>query len=154
MKVWEGFGSEHSHRLVLIGRFASARDAEMAQQRFEQLREVATEEADSIDWDDANPGFSDVLYEKLKELDATDMSGSDVEGLRFLDGLDRVGDQVSLHTDDAELQGLLKLLFRYGARVEIYSAHHWSEDGQPRRNSESTNGEPESEAETSEGGAE
>lgn len=156
MRVWQGFGSEHSHKLVLVGRFANARDAEMAEQRFDQLREVAGEEADSIDWDNANPGFSEALYEKLKELGATDMSGADVDGLRLLDGLDRTGDTVRLRTDDAELQGLLKLLFSYGARVEIYSSHHWTPDGQSRTDPEpqdaSDTAESDAEAEAFEGG--
>lgn len=132
MKIWVGYGSEHSYRLVLIGRFAEERDAELVKEKFEQLRDIASEEVGDLDWDDANPGFSDALYDKLSALKVTTLSRSEVEGFGYLYGLEQTGATVRLDTDDAELQGLLKLLFDHGARIEIYSSHHWTDEGEPR----------------------
>jgi hypothetical protein len=132
VKIWTGYGSEHSYRLVLIGRFAQERDAELVKEKFDQLCDIASEEVGHLDWEDANPGFSDPLYDKLSALKLANFSRSEVEGFGYLYGLEQVGATVRLDTDDAELQGLLKLLFDHGGRVEIYSSHHWTEEGEPR----------------------
>jgi hypothetical protein len=132
VKIWTGYGSEHSYRLVLIGRFAQERDAELVKEKFDQLQEIASEEVGHLDWDDANPGFSDALYDKLSELKVANLSRSEVEGFGYLYGLEQIGATVRLDTDDAELQGLLKLVFDHGGRIEIYSSHHWTEEGEPR----------------------
>jgi hypothetical protein len=147
VKIWTGYGSEHSYRLVLIGRFSEERDAELVKEKFDQLRDIASEEVGDLDWGDANPGFSDALYDKLSALKVTNLSRSEVEGFGYLYGLEQTGATVRLDTDDAELQGLLKLLFDHGARVEIYSSHHWTEEGEPRRAEEpSTPGDTSTEA--------
>lgn len=132
MKIWTGYGSEHSYRLVLIGRFAHERDAELVKEKFDELRDIASDEVGDLDWHDANPGFSDPLYDKLSALKLSNLSRWEIEGLGYLYGLEQIGATVRLETDDAELQGLLKLLFDHGGRVEVYSSHHWTEEGEPR----------------------
>jgi hypothetical protein len=125
-------GAELRYRLVLIGRFAQERDAEVVKEKFEQLRDIAADEVGHLSWDDANPAFSEQLYDKLSALKMGNLSSSEVEGFGYLGGLEQIGATVRLDTDDAELQGLLKLLFDHGGRVEIYSSHHWTEEGEPR----------------------
>jgi hypothetical protein len=132
MKIWTGFGSEHSYRLVLIGHFADERDARAVEEKFELIREVASDEFGALDWDDASPGYSVELYNRLQELKVWNLSRTEVEGFGYLEGISREGATITLHTDDAELQGFLKLLFDHGARVEIYSTHHWTDAGEPR----------------------
>lgn len=38
MRIWNGYGSEHSMRLVLIGRFQTVIDAKAAEERMEALQ--------------------------------------------------------------------------------------------------------------------
>ena len=39
MKIWHGYGSEHSMNLVMIGHFKSSEDAEKTQKLIDQLSE-------------------------------------------------------------------------------------------------------------------
>jgi hypothetical protein len=132
MKIWTGFGSEHSYNLILIGHFADERNARAVEEKFAQLQDLANKESDAVTWDDDDATYSPELYNSLRELNVWNLSRSDVDGFGYLGSLERNGARVTLRTDDAELQGLLKLLFDHGARVEIYSAHHWTDDGEPR----------------------
>jgi hypothetical protein len=132
MKIWRAFGSEHSYNMVLIGTFVEERDARAFEQLYERLTQVGTEELQQLDWEDANPRYSDALYGVLRELNLSHFSRTEVEGFAFIEHYDRQGSTVTVRTDDIEIQGLLKLLIDRGARVEIYSAHDWTVDGEPR----------------------
>ena len=39
MKIWQGYGSDHSMNLVMIGHFKNPKDAEETQKLIEQLSE-------------------------------------------------------------------------------------------------------------------
>jgi len=130
VKIWTGFGSEHSYRLVLVGHFQNESDAVIVEERYEQLQELGAEEVGNANWDEPAPGFSKELYERLEEAGALNLSRPDIEGFAYIEGIHREGKTITCHTDDAELQGLLKIMFDQGARVEIYSSKHWSPDGE------------------------
>ena len=69
MKVWTGFGSEHSMNLVMIGRFKEARDAEKAKQLIDRIVQQVHEEPD-IDPGDTSARrrrFSDEMKETLPD---------------------------------------------------------------------------------------
>jgi len=42
MKIWRGYGSEHSSNLVMIGRFKTVGDAEAAKRIIDRLAEQIT----------------------------------------------------------------------------------------------------------------
>jgi len=141
MKIWTGFGSEHSYRLVLVGHFATERDAEIVVEKFERLQEIASDNAGDTDWDEPNPGYTDEMYQQLRAIGAGNLSRPDVDGFSYLYGLEQVGKTITLRTDDAELQGFLKLIFDNSGRVEIYSSHDWTESGEPRNAGENESDE-------------
>jgi hypothetical protein len=47
MKIWWGYGSEHSMNLVMIGKFASVGEAEAAKQLIDRLAEGVQNEVDA-----------------------------------------------------------------------------------------------------------
>ena len=130
MKVWVGFGSEHSYNLVLVGHFADERAARNAMKKFESLGEAAPELPD-VGWD-ADPRFTDELRTLAESLRLYDLTRSEMENFIYEHTAGRQGSTVTLSTDEIEIQGFLKVMLASGARVEIYSAHEWNEDGSPR----------------------
>lgn len=132
MKIWSGYGSEHSYNLVLIGRFADATTAKITKDKFERLVKLATDKLPERDWDDQDPRFDKEVREALKDMSLWDFSRGDLEQFAYDVSVSQHDDRLELTTDEGEVQGYIKLLIDAGARIEVYSAHHWTEGGQPR----------------------
>lgn len=131
MKIWIGHGSEHSYSLVMIGHFVDETKARSAEQTFGRLRQAAESELPEIGWD-ADQRFTTGLHELLSELGVYDLNRSDVENFAYEHTIRRRGSDLRIHTDEGDVQGFLKVLIDAGARVEVFSEHHWAEDGEPR----------------------
>ena len=125
MKVWHGFGSEHSANLIMIGRFATPEDAQVAVKELEQLRDRIQ---DAFDYDrfDDNPMsvYEDgPLREILMELDLYNFSSEDIEHFTRDHTVRQSGNQIVIHTDELDVNGFLKFMIDKHIRVEVYSAH-------------------------------
>lgn len=135
MKIWSGYGSEHSAKLVMIGHFADLTKLRATQDKFKRLAEQvrAEEEAGTMDlgWD-ADERFSDTMRAVLAELNLYELSPADVENLVYEYDIETSGTTMTLSTDELDVQGFLKLLLDGGARIEVFSKHDWAEDGEPR----------------------
>ena len=92
MKVWTGYGSEHSYKLVMIGRFADETDARIAEQKFERLSEAAGSELPDLGWD-ADQRFSSGIMAILDELKQWDLSRSDIENFAYEHTVRRNGNE-------------------------------------------------------------
>ena len=122
MKIWQGYGSEHSMNLVMIGHFKSAEDAEMTQKLIEQLTEGLR---DKIDIGTSRDRFGDAVLDLLRETECYNLSPSELEHFLY-DTHTRVeGDKIILTTDESEISAFFKLMIEKGAKVEIYSAHNY-----------------------------
>jgi hypothetical protein len=131
MKVWIGHGSEHSYNLVMIGHFADETNARSAEQKFHRLSAAAESELPEVGWD-ADQRFTSGMTALLDELKTWDLSRSDIENFAYDHTIRRSGKELRIETDEGEIQGFLKILIDGGARIEVYSAHHWTTDGKPR----------------------
>lgn len=135
MKIWFGYGSEHSYNLIMIGHFVDHTKAKAAEDKFKRLADgVAAEmEAGTMDvgWD-ADERFSDSIRTLLNELKLYDLGPTDVANFAYEHSIEVDGATLRLATDEGEVQGFLKLLINAGARIEVYSRHHWSDAGEPR----------------------
>lgn len=131
MKIWIGHGSEHSYNLVLIGRFIDETRAAAVEEKFERLKEAATTQLPDLGWG-SDERFPDELLQVLKELKEWNLSRPEVENFGYDYSLKRRGDRIEITTDEGEIQGFLKVFIEAGARVEIYSAHDWTSDGESR----------------------
>lgn len=133
MKVWSGFGSEHSANLVMIGHFQTPEDAEVAVRQLEKLCACVSDEFDYDRYDDdpmaAYP--EGPLVEMLRQLSLAHFSPEDIEHLaREQHSLERRNSRIEISTDEYDVGGFLKFLIAKRARVEVYSGHDFP-DGPP-----------------------
>jgi hypothetical protein len=122
MKIWHGYGSEHSMNLVMIGHFKSPEDAEKTQKLIEQLSAGLR---DKIDIGTSRDRFGEDVLDLLRETNCYTLSPSELEHFLY-DTHTRVeGDKIILTTEESEVSAFFKLMIAKGAKVEIYSAHDY-----------------------------
>jgi hypothetical protein len=122
MKIWQGYGSEHSMNLVMIGHFKSAEDAETTQELIEQLSKGLS---DKIDIGTSRDRFSDEVMDLLRETGCYNLSPSELEHLLYDKRIRVEENKIILTTDEFEVSAFFKLMIEKGAKVEIYSAHDY-----------------------------
>ena len=122
MKIWHGYGSEHSMNLVMIGHFKSADDAKKTQNLIEQLTEGLRGKIDIGTYRDR---FGDDVMELLRETNCYNLSPSELEHFLYDSHTQVDGDKIVLTTDESEVSAFFKLMINNGAKVEIYSAHDY-----------------------------
>ena len=122
MKIWHGYGSEHSMNLVMIGHFKSPEDAKKTQKLIEQLSEGLR---DKIDIGTSRDRFGDDVMDLLKEADCYSLSPSDLEHFLYDINTRVEGDKIIVTTDEFEVAAFFKLMIINGAKVELYSAHDY-----------------------------
>ncbi len=129
MKLWYGYGSEHSMNLVMIGRFKEAGGAEKVKQLIEQLTETVNADvaAGLINICDPTDRFSDAMREFLWKVKVHSIGPSELEQFVYDVSVKVEGTQLVLRTDESEVSAFLKVLLDNGARVEVYSAHNYPE---------------------------
>jgi hypothetical protein len=136
VKIWTGYGSEHSYSLVMIGRFVDHAAALATKEKFDELTEVVAVELEAgrldVGWE-ADERMSGELRDALNELRIYDLGVSDISNFAYDFSTHLKDDTVMLRTDEGEVQGFLKLMIDGGARIEVFSAHHWPEEGEPRQ---------------------
>lgn len=122
MKIWNGYGSEHSMNLVMIGHFKTTEDAEKTQELIEQLSEGLR---DKIDVGTSRDRYSDPVMDLLRKVNVYDLSPSELEHFLYDVRTRLEGDRIIVTTDESEVSAFLKLMVAKGARVEVYSAHDY-----------------------------
>lgn len=122
MKIWNGYGSEHSTNLVMIGHFKSPEDAEETQKLIEQLSEGLS---DKIDIGTPYNRFSDDVLDLLRETNCNILGPSELEHFLYDTHTQVEGDKIILTTDESEVSAFFKLMITKGAKVEMYSAHDY-----------------------------
>ena len=130
MKVWVGFGSEHSANLRMIGHFETPERAESAKRQLEELCDLVVEHYD-YDRFHENPMawyLNEKLVENLQALGLYNFSPEDLESLSADHTVRREGDELRISTDESTVSGFLRFLIDSPARVEVYSAHHFPSD--------------------------
>ena len=122
MKIWNGYGSEHSMNLVMIGHFKSSEDAEQTHKVIEKL---SGELNGKIDIGTNPENFPDDVAEVLHEIRCYILSPDELEHFLY-DIRTRVeGDKIILTTDEIEVSAFFKLMIDNGAKVEMFSAHDY-----------------------------
>lgn len=130
MKVWNGYGSEHSMNLVLIGRFKRAQDAENIEKNIGRLSAQASKD-DSHSIPFAEPEehkFSDDMLALLRGLKLYTLGPADLGQLVSDYSLEREDRLITVTTDEADISAFVKLFIEAGAKVEVFSAHDYPSD--------------------------
>jgi hypothetical protein len=130
MKIWNGYGSEHSMNLVLIGRFKRAQDAEKVEKDIERLSvQASKDDSHSMSFDaPEDQRFSDEMLSLLGSLHLNILGPADLGQLISEHQLRREGDRITVTTDEAEVSAFVKLFIEAGAKVEVFSAHDYPSD--------------------------
>ena len=130
MKIWNGYGSEHSMNLILIGKFKRAQDAEKVVKDIEKLSAQASrDDSQSIPFGELeDQKFSDDMLSLLRSLNLYILGPADLGQLVSDYHLNREGDQITVTTDEAEVSAFVKLFIEAGAKVEVFSAHDYPSD--------------------------
>ncbi len=126
MKIWKGYGSEHSANLVMIGHFRDARNAEEVRRLFKQLVDQASNDADEIQNNTVpQKRFPEWTLELLHKTKLYSLTPEELEQLLYDVRVDVDGNKVVITTDELDVSVFLKVLIEKGARVEVYSAHDY-----------------------------
>ncbi len=130
MKVWQGYGTEHSTNLVMIGRFDEATEAETALDVIKQaIAVVQTEENEGrLVVGDPVDRYSDEMLRAVSELRMHNIGPRELEQFLYDVTVERHGDRIVFRTDEVEVQAFVKLLLTHGAKVEMFSAHDYPGD--------------------------
>jgi len=122
MKIWYGYGSEHSMNLVMIGHFKNTEDSGKT---YRLIRQLTNGLMDKIDFDSQRDRFDDDVMNLLKETRCYNLRPIELEQFLYdvSTHLDR--DKIIITTDESEISAFLKLMIENGAKVEIYSAHDY-----------------------------
>lgn len=127
MKIWYGYGSEHSMNLVMIGHFKDIGAAAKAKEAVDELNNrVRQEVADGlIELEGKTDRFSDEVLKILQDVRIHDVAPHELEQFGYDFGVKLDGAKVVLTTDESDVSVFLKIMLNKGARVEVYSAHHY-----------------------------
>jgi hypothetical protein len=124
MKVWVGYGSEHSANLVIIGRFENANEAQKSLDLLNEAVQVARRDEDSgfIKAGSVANKFTDAQMELFRKSNLS-LNYGDPEQFLCDFASRREGDRVVITTDESDINAFLKVLLHGGAKMEVYSAH-------------------------------
>ena len=127
MKVWNGFGSEHSMNLVMIGQFQNAGDAEKVTEIFERLTKQVRvdEDAGLLQFGGKSDRFTDDMLHLLSSLNVNSIGPNEVEQFAYDVSIKVQRDQLVLTTEESDVSAFLKVLLDHGARIELFSAHDY-----------------------------
>jgi Family of unknown function (DUF6375) len=130
MKIWSGFGSEHSMNLVMIGRFEDARDAEAAKLLIDRLTALVDEEqaAGQLVVGEPQGRFSDKVLDFLSTNNFVILGPDELEQFAYDVRVKHSGKTIELTTDESDVSAFLKVLIDHRARVEVFSAHFHETD--------------------------
>lgn len=131
MKIWNGYGSEHSMNLVLIGKFKKVEDAEKIQTNIQKLSaQLMNDESHSVafDPDPESQRFSDQMLSLMRNMNLYTLGPAEVGQLAYDHQLERTGDQITVKTDEIDVSAFVKLFVEAGAKVEIFSEHDYPPD--------------------------
>jgi hypothetical protein len=125
MKVWQGYGTEHSMNLKLIGHFANTSEARAAEDAIKNITAAAEIElaAGRLEYGEPLHLFSDQLLAVLKEAGIHSFGYADVEQFLYDAQVDVDDAAVVVQTDEIEVMAYVKVLIAKGAKVEMYSRH-------------------------------
>lgn len=98
MRIWNGYGSEHSMDLVLIGRFQTVTGAKAAEERMEALQALAEDKWSDDDWRSPDERMPRELGQALAEMKLYDMGRYDVDAFALDHSVTRTAETVRIWT--------------------------------------------------------
>lgn len=127
MKVWLGYGSEHSANLVIIGTFKSTEEAQDTKSLLDEMTRIAEQDEKSghLKIDGGNTKFSKTFLEYCGEQNFMWFGPNDPTQFLYENRTRVEGDKLVITTEESEFSAFLKVMLHGGAKIEIYSAHDY-----------------------------
>ncbi len=125
MKIWNAYGSEHSMNLVMIGHFKSPEDAESTQEIIDNL---SSELSGKIDIGANHENYTSEVLDILKDMECYILSPGELEHFLYEVHTKVEDNKIILTTDETDVSAFFKLMMDKGAKVEVYSAHHYPDE--------------------------
>ena len=134
MKVWYGFGSEHSANLVMIGKFKDSQDASDAMRMIDEITEQVNADVDvgQIEVGELTEHYTETMLGLMRRLNIYVISPNELEQFAYDVRVNVDNDEIIVRTDEADVSAFLKLMIQKGARVQVYSAHDYPESERGR----------------------
>ena len=129
MKIWYGYGSEHSMNLVMIGQFRAVDDAIKAKEAIDEITKQVDADVDAKLMIIGEPSnrYTDNMLKLLGRLQIHSIGPTELEQFAYDVKVKVDDDRVIMTTDEVDVSAFLKILLDSGARVEVYSAHEYSD---------------------------
>src|SRR5688500_3069152 len=107
MKIWYGFGTEHSAALVLVGTFEAQQDAKVALERINQLREQVDRDYHDGAFDLESPiaELSQEMKDFLIRHDMFYLSPTDLQQLVYECKIEINENKIAISTDELDVSG-------------------------------------------------
>jgi len=124
MKIWYGFGSEHSANLVMIGQFQDVTQAARAKEVIDRITQQveADAQAGQMEIGGHTDRYSDAMLDLLAQVKAHSILPTELEQFAYSVRVETKGDRVVIRTDEVDVSAFMKVLLDNGARVEVFSA--------------------------------
>jgi hypothetical protein len=130
MKIWHGYGSEHSANLVMIGRFKTIEAAHRAKDAIDQLaKQYATDASEASETEaEGSDRYSDAMLDVMQNVRVHNVGPAELEQLNLDINVKLDGNEIQITTDEIEVSAFLKILIDKGAKLEVYSAHDYPDE--------------------------
>lgn len=122
MKIWQGYGAEHSLNLVIVGEFKDAEKAENFEQLVSTISSFLCSDESNFDVDADR--YGDEVLEFLSKQNLYCLSPQQLAQFMYDQRLERKGSKITISSDD-DLNAFISLLIHEGAKVECFSAHDY-----------------------------
>lgn len=129
MKIWYGYGSEHSMNLVMIGHFKDVGDAGKAKRLIEQIAKQVSSDMDKrlMDMGGRTDRYTDDMLKLLSAANFVSVGPMELEQFAYDFHVKDEGEKLIVTTEEADVSAIIKLFVQHGARVEVFSAHDYPE---------------------------
>lgn len=125
MKIWNGYGSEHSANIVMIGQFKSTTEAEETKKLIEELIGRLFDLVGYSADEESPQRFSDEVMKILIEKNLSFHGPEEMEQFRSDICMKLEGDKLIFETEEIDYSAFIKILIHKGAKIQIYSAHNY-----------------------------
>lgn len=125
MKIWKSYGAEHSLNLIIVGKFKEVADAEEFKALVNTLTDFLRKESE-FDMD-ANR-YSPAVLEYLGKKNLFCLSPQQLGQLLYDMQIKQQGNKIQISSDD-DLNAFITMLIHQGAKVEVFSAHDYPDEG-------------------------
>ena len=124
MKIWHGYGSEHSMNLVMIGHFKNVDNAKKVKETIDLLKHELPKK---INIGNSRDRYEDDVRKLLDKINCYTIAPLELEQFLYETYTEIKDNKIILTTEEVDVSAFLKLMIVEGAKVEIFSAHDYSD---------------------------